>query len=394
MRSPHRLASTLSVLWAVTSSGATPASAGIHFPPPGETLAQQDPRAPAEVGLDAGVVNALAGSADRWALWRHGYLVHVAGDFNLTSESRSVRKTVYGVMVGAALGQRIPSIDQRVSVWVPELRGNDALATWRQVMTQSASFDYPGCGDARDYLPGEIFTYSDLNAKNLCRALARAYGRDDYDDDFRGVVSETFADAIGLQGWDTVPLGDGVRLLFDLEDMGRIGLLLVAKGSWNGQQIVADSYLHQLETKQTQGMAVDYSGCNDGVYPSQLGLTQAAFPEVPYGFMTWTNSDGDYHPGASPSWAFASGSNGGYLLWNRDNGIVYVGFGVDAGTSSDGIPHVIEDHLLGPNPLVESPAIPALPHGVPALVVSILASAAFALRAAKRRRAAAGLHER
>ena len=38
----------------------------------------------------------------RWALWRHGHLVHVQGDFHQTVDVASLRKTWHAMIVGAA----------------------------------------------------------------------------------------------------------------------------------------------------------------------------------------------------------------------------------------------------------------------------------------------------
>ena len=59
-----------------------------YFPPPGQGLDKQDPRQPEKAGLDPAIVEQInnfagnnreergAGASQRWALWRHGYLIH------------------------------------------------------------------------------------------------------------------------------------------------------------------------------------------------------------------------------------------------------------------------------------------------------------------------------
>ena len=49
------------------------------------------------------------------------------------------------------------------SLEVKSLRKTWHALTYWHVMTQSAGFDYPGCDDPNDYLPGENWTYSDYN---------------------------------------------------------------------------------------------------------------------------------------------------------------------------------------------------------------------------------------
>ena len=115
-------------------------AAGIYFPPNGRSTANQDRRRPQEVGMRPHFIARIKErmKGNRWALWRHGYLVHVEGDFNKNTEVASLRKTWHALTVGAAIGQnRIPSAQQKISVWCKELTGKDAEATWRDVITQT-----------------------------------------------------------------------------------------------------------------------------------------------------------------------------------------------------------------------------------------------------------------
>lgn len=327
------------------------ASEQFFFPPAGEGIDSQDQRAPAEVGLSSDVVGALGGFASRWALWRHGYLVHVDGDFNEIVEVKSLRKTWHAMTVGAAIQQgRIPSTDQLVDTWLQSLTGNDALASFWHVITQSAGFDYP-YGSYPDYLPGEMWTYSDLNLMNLCNAIAKAWGKVDYDDNYDEVLRSAYFDAIGMQGWSSSTQPDGVRLHLDLEDMGRLGLLALARGRWEGTVLVPATFVVDLETKQTHGMLVNYDGPNDG----QIGLDPLDFPEAPYGFLTWTNSNGDYYPAADTAWAWGAGAGGTRIMWNHNNGIVYAAVGLSEGSApiTDGVADRIEANVTGPNPLAQ-----------------------------------------
>ncbi len=329
---------------------------GFYFPPPGEGLDKQIQLSPEEIGLDPAIISELQDKAISWALWRHGYLVHVKGSFNAVNDVASIRKTWHALTVGAAIKQgKIPSYNQKISVWQTELTGNDADATWWHVMTQSTGFDYP-YDSYPDFISGEMWTYSDLNLVHINHALAKAYGKQDFYDNYDDVLKEAYFDAIGMQGWSTriaydeaSQMYDGIRLKLDLEDMGRLGLFVLARGKWNGIEVVPQWFVEELERKQTNGMQVNYDGPNNGILSSFLNSTD--FPESPYGFMTWVNTDGNYYPGADTFWAFGRGLDN-YILWNTTNGIVFVGKGVQANPTSDGIPHIIERNITGPNPLI------------------------------------------
>jgi len=316
-----------------------------YFPPPGEGLDMQDCRKPQEVGLNHAIIEQLKGKASLWALWRHGHLVHVEGDFNQRIEVASLRKTWHALTIGAAIKQgKIPSYHQKISKWNKELAGNDAEATWWHVMTQSAGFDYP-YDDYPDYKPGKIWTYSDHNPYHLCQALAKAYGKKNYYDKYSVVVAQAYFDAIGMRGWSTSTRQDGIRFHFDLEDMGRLGLLVLARGKWKGKEVIPQWFVEELETKQTYGMLVNY----DGPYDGKIGLDPAIYPECPYGYMTWVNTDQDLYPGADAVWAYGAGAGGTYILWNHRNGIVFAGVAVKSGPTSNGIPHIIERNITGSN---------------------------------------------
>ncbi len=328
-----------------------------YFPPPGETLAWQDRREPRELGLKPEIVARLREQlkAGRWALWRHGYLVHVEGNFNELTEVKSLRKTWHALTVGAAIGRgKIPSLQQKLSVWNPELTGKNAGATWWHVITQTSGFDYPYAGQPA-CKPGEIWTYSDKNPVQLCNALARVYGRKDFTEGYDGVVRAAYFDAIGLRGWKTSLSKDGVRFHFDLEDMGRLGLLVLARGEWNGQRIIPRDFVEALETKQTRGIKANYFGPDDGaVGDGWLRGHHEKSLASPYGYMTWVNTDGDLFPGADRAWAHASGALGAAVLWNHRNGIVFAGLGVDTRRGTGGIAGEIESCIAGANPLADA----------------------------------------
>jgi hypothetical protein len=309
----------------------------LYFPRPGERPDVQSRWSVQEAGLEPGVISALENVAPRWALWRNGRLVHVKGDFNEGHDVASNRKTWHAMAVGAGIQQgKIRSLNERIQ----------GRAAWWHVITQSAGFDYP-YGSYPAYPPGRMWTYSDYNPVALCNALARAWGRKDYYDDYASVLKQAYFDAIGMRGWKILHdkgrgaqgPDDGIRLVLDLEDMGRLGLLALARGNWDGKQLVPAWFVRQLERKQTYGMLTNYKGPNDGI----IDLDPAKFAECPYGMMTWVNTDGDLIAGADRGWAFASGAGGYVTLWNRRFGIVFAAGGAQDRTMAA---ITIEKHLV------------------------------------------------
>jgi hypothetical protein len=142
---------------------------------------------------------------------------------------------------------------------------------------------------------------------------------------------------------------DGAWIKASLEHMGRLGLLVLARGAWNGDQLVPRWFVEDLETKQAYGMQVNY----DGPYDGKVGLDTEQFPEAPYGYFTWVNTDGDYFPDAGRAWAWGSGAGGMKTMWNRENGIVFAAIGARIGPGTKSIPRIIEEAILAPNPSFE-----------------------------------------
>jgi CubicO group peptidase (beta-lactamase class C family) len=317
-------------------AGARASRPAFHFPPRGQSLALQSRKAPAEVSLDPAVVRALTGpGGERWALWRDGHLVHVHGDFNANREMNSLRKTLHALMVGAALRQgRVPSLGEPIRRYQTALAGNDARATWWHLLTQSTGFDYPGCTDPTDHAPGTVWTYSDLNIVQLNDALAKAFGRHGLRERYEDVARAAFFDAIGMSGYGVSIRDDGIRFQLDLEDMGRVGLLALARGTWNGVELVPAWFVEQLEIKQTAGMKTNHAKCSEGEPWVEWG------PEAPYGFLTWSNSDGTALPGASRAWAYASGKGENRIFWNRELGLVVAGMGISKDAAAIAEAHV------------------------------------------------------
>lgn len=346
-----------------------------YYPPPGNNISHHDWHPPEEVGLKPeiiGEINDYIHSnpyfrnerhfAPRWAIWRHGYLVHVEGDFYEKTDVASLRKTWHAMTVGAAIQQgKIRDVHQKVSALLPELKGSDAEATWKDIITESAGFDYP-YDTFPDYTPGEMWTYSDLNLVHLSNALSKVYGKKNYLNSYDDVVHDAYFDAIGMKGWETNIVRDpsfgnrhdGIRFLLNLEHMGRLGLLALARGRWEGKQLIPRSFVKDLETKQTFGMKVNYNGPNNG----RIELSEVKFPESPYGYLTWVNSENDLYKGADKAWANGSGYGGCVIMWNNNNGIVFTGFGIRSSSEKTNLPMIIEKNIRKDNPLLKNKPVP------------------------------------
>ncbi len=327
----------LVVLSCLTASARVAAAecAGTFFPIAGDGLDVQSHKKPAQLGMRSTIVKDLRDTVRsypgctikpdaRWALWRHGYLVHVEGNFTQASEIKSARKTIHAATVGALIHQKkIGGSEKALALNVAKtwneksggasLDSCDADATLKHVLTQTSGYQ-----DAKK-CPGEKWHYSDLNPPVLNNVAVRAVLGDTkrrFDETptfYRDtVLKPVLFDRLGASksldafpatwaGEDGTP-PDGIRIKASLSDLGRFAVLMANDGKWKSEQVIPKWYVLEMAKLQTMGSE----------------------PESPYGFMTWTNAKRETHPGRSPKWATASGAGGHYITWNRDNGIALV----------------------------------------------------------------------
>jgi CubicO group peptidase (beta-lactamase class C family) len=175
----------------------------------------------------------------------------------------SVTKSVLGLLYGIALDKGvIASLDDPLAKYLVEAR-NEALdprnrsVTIRHLLTMSGGWestdtDLPPFlfADALKrpftYQPGERFQYDNATSHLLGVALSRA----------AGVTLERFASEHLLGPLDIFNVGwrqDGQgntmgwhNLHLTLDDMLKIGQLVVDGGTWNGRQIVSQAYLADM----------------------------------------------------------------------------------------------------------------------------------------------------
>ncbi len=182
----------------------------------------------------------------------------------------SVTKSVLGILYGIALDKGvIASLDDPLARYLVEAQ-SDALdprnrsVTIRHMLTMSGGWeskdtDVPPFffADALKrpfaYQPGEKFQYDNATSHLLGIALARA----------AGVPLERFAHdhllgRLGISNvrWRQDAQGNTMgwhNLQLTLDDMLKIGQLVLNNGEWNGQQIVSQAYLSDMLTAHNAG---------------------------------------------------------------------------------------------------------------------------------------------
>ena len=135
--------------------------------------------------------------------------------------------------------------------------------------------------------------------------------------------------------------------------MARLGLLVLARGRWKGEQVIPSSFIKAMETRQS-------GDANPRHHPRKFKRPEA-FPKAPYGYRVWVNSERLVFKDAAADWAWANRED--YMIfWNHRLGLVFATFNMADeetrqriswrhGPYAGGILKALEDTVAGPNPL-------------------------------------------
>jgi CubicO group peptidase (beta-lactamase class C family) len=225
---------------------------------------------PGAEGIDQAALDTLvrlAGQARTSALvvLRHGKLIGewYFGGESMRTETMSATKAVSSLAVGALLQDgKIGSIDEPMTTWFAEWKDgvHDAI-TLRHVLSHTSNLDAPRTaqgvyesGDATHYalgLPmagpaGGAFFYNNA-AVNLIPALVqRVTGKS-----IEAYLRDRLFGPLGIRDieWQTDPKGmplgmSGLRI--HAVDFAKLGQLVLQHGSWNGRQLVPETYVEAL----------------------------------------------------------------------------------------------------------------------------------------------------
>ena len=233
----------------------------------------------------------------------------------------SCSKTFTALAVGLAVDDGLLSVEDSVSKFFPERikEGNPCRATVRDLLTMQgghvtdptwdtmAGYDTtsmeiplkPGVDLMDAFLshpfekePGEYFTYNSLSTYMCSAIVQKVEGKPIVD-----LLDERIFQPLGIEKplWDTDEAGvnvGGWGLHLKLEDMAKIGQLLLQEGSWNGKQLVSAQWVKEQTSKHIDN------------YPN--GLTREQIDQPPfypierndwvagYGYQTWRNTIGGF----------------------------------------------------------------------------------------------------
>lgn len=259
---------------------------------------------------------------------RGGYLVADWGDTNQVDMTYSVAKSYLSTMAGLALDDGlIRNVDDRVADYVhtEHFSGeHNSQITWRMLLQQSSEwvgklFDKHDTADRRNGVdreiqtPGTLYEYNDVRVNLLGYALLELWRRP-----LPVILKERIMDPIGASdtwtwhGYETSWVDiDGTRMQsvsggshfgggiwITSMDHARFGHLFLARGNWNGRQLISQQWIDAAMT------------------PSVT--------EPTYGYMWWLNPGRTLYPSLPENIFAAHGAGGNFILISPDHDLVVV----------------------------------------------------------------------
>lgn len=267
---------------------------------------------------------------------RDGYLIRQWGDVQRVDMTFSVTKSFLSTITGLAWDRGIiPDLDHRVDryVWDGTFTGaHNSKITWEHLLHQTSDWsgtlwgghdwaDRPPQEGAIDdwknrplQEPGTIMEYNDVRVNVLAYSMTHVWR-----EPLPKVLKEHIMDPIGASttwrwfgyknAWTEI---DGIQMksvsggghsgggiFISAMDMARFGLLFMADGRWNGEQLISPEWIDKA--------------------------TEASEPNPNYGYMWWLNEEGSRQWENLPRHLFyAAGFGGNFIVVDQENRLVIV----------------------------------------------------------------------
>ena len=232
----------------------------------------------------------------------------------------SCSKTFTALAVGLAVDDGLLSVEDSVAAFFPDKvkADNPCRATVRDLLTMQgghvtdptwdtmAAYDSttmeiplkPGADLVDAFLshpfvhePGTYFCYNSLSTYMCSAIVQKLTGKT-----IRDYLDERIFQPLGIEKplWDMDEAGvctGGWGLHLKLEDMAKIGQLLLQQGKWNGKQLISAEWVEEQTRKHINN------------YPNGLTAEQLDTPYYPlsrndwvagYGYQTWRNTIGGF----------------------------------------------------------------------------------------------------
>lgn len=197
---------------------------------------------------------------------------------------KSVSKTIVAALTGAALDRgEIPSVSTTLGELTPQLVPDNAdprvaaltvenLVTMQAGLERTSGGNYGGWISSRNWVsnalsrpfvaePGRVMLYSTGSFHILGAVLSEVAG-----ESLLSLARSRLGDPLGIEipAWTRDPQGrylGGNEMALTLAAMARFGELYLAKGAWNGEQVLSREWIDASLQSRTRS---PYSGLNYG----------------------------------------------------------------------------------------------------------------------------------
>ncbi|MBB1285350.1 serine hydrolase [Flavisolibacter sp. BT320] len=251
----------------------------------------------------------------------------------------SAGKTLTGFVVGKAQQEGFLNIGNKTSQylgngWTSLAPEKEALITVRHQLTMTTGLD-DGTGDAGNTAPAALLYKADAGTRwayhnapytLLQKVVATATGQS-----FASYFDSRLKNKIGLDGQWILNDNDNVYWSTP-RSMARFGILVQAKGWWNGSDILGDAaYLNAaVTTSQNLNLSYGYLWWLNGKASAMLPQSQIVFPQ-------------SLCPAAPADMVSAMGKNGQLLSIVPSKGLIVVRMGHN--TDGSYVPTVFQNGL-------------------------------------------------
>ncbi|HYE75916.1 MAG TPA: serine hydrolase, partial [Blastocatellia bacterium] len=197
---------------------------------------------PEEVGMDsAKVAQALATLPEPAVVIRHGKIIASKGDITRPGYIWSASKSLVALIAARLIQQGYITLDTPV----PESNDPDGpLATYRQFLSMTSDYRLPPRS------PGDHYAYNNGAVVHYANQIKSQYFPDKSEID---MLKEAYLNTIGFEDsldytWYMSGWGGGWSM--STRDIARVAYLVLRDGRWKEQQILPESFVHDLFVNQ------------------------------------------------------------------------------------------------------------------------------------------------
>ena len=208
----------------------------------------------------------------------------------------SASKTFTALAVGIAIDENLLRLDDRVMTFFPDKRSirvsdNMADMTVRDLLMMASGVkpDWTMRNNSTDWVkdwlakpvddkPGSLFQYDSMCTFMLSAIVQRVTGQTMLEYLQKRLFNPMH---ITVADWETSPDGintGGWGLRVQAETMAKLGLLLLNKGNWNGEQLVSADFVEQACSRLIDGGAKETVPATDGNQGYGYQVWQSKWP--------------------------------------------------------------------------------------------------------------------